>query len=922
MADAFRCDMCGASIPEKKPAMVRSLFFGVLAGLLIAQTYAIAAPAYEQIAAFRPTPTTPGASLFHHSDGSFYGMDFDSIYRITPAGELTAFAPIRGVGTVPLDAADFVETSDGRLWAALNYTSPTPRSVVVRFDPEREKLKIIARLPLPLVPNSGLTDDGLGFLWGTTRRFGANGTPVIYKVNQLSHVITVVYSFSPRATLSPRQQEPLLRVGEELWGGNADEPGLIVVNARTNAVTEIGRDDPRLFSTARRWQLVRDEAGNVWTTTARALIKFSAGDKTYRIVTELGPDKPLDHFGPHRLVRDGLGFMWGTTFERPENSFNHVYVFKINEETGELVVVHEFTGLPGEPQEAGELTSDGNGNLWATAGGLYNENGSVFKVDIATGAVTIVDQFHDRALGPPGAYLVSDGMGNLWGLLTGPPGGAGGAVFKIDTSTGQLTILNARFGANLNASSGLYPGTQLVSGADGNLWGAASQWSPGGLGFFESQGNGFIYKVDPVTWTTTRVIEFPEASAEEPGAHPVNGLTADPFGQLWGIATLVAATGGMTGGFVFKIDPITGQLQKLAAVPEFLGLAPLTYDDVDSMWGTSGSGKLFKVNIHTGAFTVLGVTNPSWYENVLVSDRHGFLWGTRLAPRPHRDDIFKINVATGELTRVAFLNAAFRAVWGLTPDRGGNMWGILGIGPRGRYPNNNLVEPGFGSVFRIDVDTGQFANVRDFPGRSYPNTGVVTSPLVFDGASGFYGATIDSGVLRLGTIFKVTPTSFRTLFTFTGTKGNVPGAFPVQNWNRSLITLHSDGNLYGSTTGGGILENGKPAGGGVFYRIRFGPTPVTLPAAEITATSAILHGTINPHGAFTRVTFDIGLDPELKTFWTVPAGKLGARTRPHPVEALIENLDAGTVYYFRVNGESSENEHPQHGAVLSLQTQS
>jgi hypothetical protein len=411
------------------------------------------------------------------------------------------------------------------------------------------------------------------------------------------------------------------------------------------------------------------------------------------------------------------------------------------------------------------------------------------------------------------------------------------------------------------------------------------------------------------------VIEFTKPSPDEPGAHPLNGLTADPLGQLWGAATVVKASGESLDAFIFKVDAMTGQFQRVADFPQFMGVAaPLTYDDVDSMWGTVGGGKLFKVNIHTGVLTMPGTTNPGAVENVLVSDGHGFLWGTWDLPAPHRDRTFRIDVASGELTKATFFGPVVSQVWGLAADRGGNIWGTVGGGPPPHY------KPGFGSVFRIDADTDRLSYVHNVPGQPFYSQGVATTPLVSDGANGFYGATLYSGALGLGTIFKVTPTSFRTLFTFTGTKGNVPGAFPVHNWNRSLITRHSDGNLYGSTTEGGILADGKPAGGGVFYRIRFGPTPVTLPAEQITATSAILHGTINPHGAFTRVSFDIGLDPELKTFWTVPAGQLGARTRPHRVETFIENLDVGTVYYFRVNGESSENKQPQHGAILSFQT--
>ena len=104
-----------------------------------------------------------------------------------------------------------------------------------------------------------------------------------------------------------------------------------------------------------------------------------------------------------------------------------------------------------------------------------------------------------------------------------------------------------------------------------------------------------------------------------------------------------------------------------------------------------------------------------------------------------------------------------------------------------------------------------------------------------------------------------------------------------------------------------MLPDGTPAGHGQYFRIRFGPTPVTLPAQEVSSTSATLAGTLNPNGTATVARFEYGPDPTLKTFATVKADELGPRIRPRPVTAQKSNLEAGQPYYFRILGKNVEN---------------
>jgi uncharacterized repeat protein (TIGR03803 family) len=109
-----------------------------------------------------------------------------------------------------------------------------------------------------------------------------------------------------------------------------------------------------------------------------------------------------------------------------------------------------------------------------------------------------------------------------------------------------------------------------------------------------------------------------------------------------------------------------------------------------------------------------------------------------------------------------------------------------------------------GTIFNVST-TGQQKIIYTFTGTTtdgaYPTGGLT---LGTDG--NFYGTTQQGGAESQGVIFKVTPTG--TLTILHSFNAFIDGAFP---WGPP--TLASDGNFYGTTSGGG--ENGR----GILYKI-------------------------------------------------------------------------------------------------------
>lgn len=122
-----------------------------------------------------------------------------------------------------------------------------------------------------------------------------------------------------------------------------------------------------------------------------------------------------------------------------------------------------------------------------------------------------------------------------------------------------------------------------------------------------------------------------------------------------------------------------------------------------------------------------------------------------------------------------------------------------------------------------------------------------------DGQGNLYGTTVGGGVSGLGTVFKVDTTSKETvLHSFTGTV--VDGAQPMTG-----LVLDTKGNLYGTTNSGG---RGIDGGNGVVFKVskagretvlyRFPATGAKgiRPRGVVRDAQGNLYGTTVFHGAF------------------------------------------------------------------------
>ncbi|MEP6664162.1 MAG: choice-of-anchor tandem repeat GloVer-containing protein, partial [Verrucomicrobiota bacterium] len=179
---------------------------------------------------------------------------------------------------------------------------------------------------------------------------------------------------------------------------------------------------------------------------------------------------------------------------------------------------------------------------------------------------------------------------------------------------------------------------------------------------------------------------------------------------------------------------------------------------------------------------------------------------------------------------------------------------------------------GLGVVFKLSTN-GNFTKLKTFTtvnDGAFPSSGLVQG--TNDG--NFYGTTfLGSGPLYRGNVFKITPGGTETsLVEFDGTNGFYPTGWLVQG---------NDGNFYG-TTGGGADGCGIFAGGctgsltnGSVFKVTPGGTLTTLVAFnEANGKNPAAGLTLHPNGNFYGTTLNGGINGFGTVFQMTPGGTL------------------------------------------------
>ena len=342
---------------------------------------------------------------------------------------------------------------------------------------------------------------------------------------------------------------------------------------------------------------------------------------------------------------------------------------------------------------------------------------------------------------------------------------------------------------------GNHPNAGLIQDAAGNLYGTTNTGGPAKLGT--------VFKLD-TSGNETVLHSFLGGSD---GAHPIARLAMDGAGNLYGTTRY----GGVANvGIVFKIDPSGTETILHSFEGGADGAQPFAgvfRDAAGNLYGTtcfggvSGKGTTFKLDangnqifVHSFSGGVNGSSGASPIAD-LNQDASGILYSTTRLGGFREGTIYSTSL-DGMSGSILF-SFPFGSVadgqqpWaGVIPDNAGNLYGTT------RKGGSSMM----GTIFKFNLHGGGYSVLHSFGGAdgAFPR-----GSLVRDASGNVYGTTAKGGggTCNCGVVFKLDPSGVETvLHAFTG---GSDGDQPLAG-----LVMDAMGNLFGTTSGGGISANG------------------------------------------------------------------------------------------------------------------
>jgi len=449
--------------------------------------------------------------------------------------------------------------------------------------------------------------------------------------------------------------------------------------------------------------------------------------------------------------------------------------------------------------------------------------------------------------------------------------------------------------------------------------------------------------------TASETVLYSFAPDPPNGAGPYAGVIRDSAGNLYGTTS---AGGAWNQGVVYKVDPAGHETVLYAFTGGADGANPaagVIQDSAGNLYGTAmyggaaqgtnGNGVVYELDTaghQTVLYTFTGGVDGKWPSAGVVRDPAGNLWGTTQSGGPAGSPcdsgcgvVYKLDASGHETALYSFKGTTDGAApyAGLVRDSDGNLYGTTVAGGTGA-----------GVVYKVDP-FGQETVLYTFTGKTdgmWPYAGVTLDP-----AGNLYGTTQRGGTKGYGVVYTLdTAGNYTVLYSF---KGGTDGGSP----NAGVFRV-SSGNLYGTTTVGGIGGGPCDGGCGVVYKLDTAGHETALytftgeadggtPEAGVILDSAgNLYGTASTgNQANTGVVFKLSAAGQQTVLYSFPFGTDGAEPMAGVTRDSAGNSygttytggtgGAGTVYKIGTTGQETvlhnftglaDGAYPQSSVIL------
>jgi uncharacterized repeat protein (TIGR03803 family) len=494
------------------------------------------------------------------------------------------------------------------------------------------------------------------------------------------------------------------------------------------------------------------------------------------------------------LIQASNGLLYGTTERGGIYDDGSIFSFDISDSAeNDIYDFEKGTGI----YPFGSLMQADNGLLYGTteSGGSSN-SGILFSYNILTGGETDI---HDFGKGTDGAFprgsLIQANNGLLYGITF--EGGAvkKGIIFSYDISD-SVEINIHDFGTGTDGS---FPVSSLIQASNGLLYGMTN------AGGADSYGVIFNYNIS--TATETEVLDLHSASGE--GEFPYGALIQSSNGMLYG---MTSNGGPFYSGIIFSYDISNATETYLHGfgIGNGDGYEPfgsLMRANNGLLYGMTLAGGVYdrgvifsydlskdkEIDIHDFG-KIFDGTNP---EGSLIQAGNGLLYGlTYTGGIYDPGTIFSYNISTdSETVLYSFkeFNDGYNPVGSLIQANDSMLFGVTVVG------GTNST----GTIFSYNIYSGIETVVYSF-GANHSSEGQDPVGSLIEANNGLlYGMTSRGGTYGRGTIFNYDISSGIETDLYSFENYNSDGASP-----EGQLIQASDGVLYGTTSYGGLYEDG------------------------------------------------------------------------------------------------------------------
>jgi uncharacterized repeat protein (TIGR03803 family) len=385
------------------------------------------------------------------------------------------------------------------------------------------------------------------------------------------------------------------------------------------------------------------------------------------------------------------------------------------------------------------------------------------------------------------------------------------AVAPLEMST--RAVAQERVLDSFDTRDGAEPEASLIFDAVGNLYGTT--YAGGG----HSRGTIFELKPQAGGGWVRKVLHIFNSNGTD-GYNPRASLTLDASGNIYG-TTYLGGTYGF--GVVFELSPQADGSSIYTVLYAFgngkdgqYPVASLIFDSFGNLYGTTSRGGVY--NFGT-VFELSPQASGGWSETVLynfgkaakdgqypegglIFDPAGNLYSTTSQGGTYyRGTVFELTSNAGRWTE--------EILHSFSPDEGIIPYAGLIFDQAGNLYGTTYSggDRGCGTVFEMTPTANQGWTEMILHGFSAgPTDGCNPSGLIFDVAGNLYGTTSDGGVHGFGTVFEMTQSAGgwikKALHNF-GSGNSTDGTYPAAG-----LVSDPTGNLYGTTYAGGAYDEG------------------------------------------------------------------------------------------------------------------